>query len=1461
MPKLEKKSVSLFLRNSCQRQLVLSMYSDPERRQYGLPPRQKQRAALGLVGEAGYEWQNEKVAELRDVFGADNVMMGPVGTKNHVESIKLDSVLSGARPFTFIVEAAYTANTNVFVSSLELGDLEDLHGNAIRIGDMRPDIIQVLPPLSSGLLLGPQTERNPYQLGVSSIGDTFRLPENDTRLRLRVIDVKLTSEPGPHYFAEVVLYSMTLSAWLTENKLDDRFVVVSAPAVWPGSHEASNLVQQKSEWNKRAHEPTAEELSTALEDDIELSPVDVFAPRLRRFLKEELPKFVNTPWQELDWHVDEKCRGCEFLGFPWTDKEGNVQNDPSQCWPTAARIDHLSRVDGLSKGGCGKLRERQIADVPTLASTSSKDRVFNLHQGLRAKRSTFPHRALSLLNTTTSIIPHSGGDALMPRWPDLHIYMFIDYDLSSAITVAFTVRAFWLEPSDFNRILTDRASRVWSSKSGESEAFIVDQPTVEREREEFLKFLRHLRAILNEVSQHDDASITAGRHSKPSTYQIYLWDESQRKHLVRLIGRHLAHVLADSELHNLAWLFPPIELLQYPDDATHRSPITLVSNVVENVVAVPVPHYYRLLDVADFYHSDFFVPRSVHPLYEEPMSNQIPGERIHEFWKKRGNWVYRLDLISETTKKKVAALETVVRKLETDLSKLLSRQAAPPVVRPTRSLGGISAQSLMWLEYSRLNTALDTLDIQTTRSMPPHERAARLKSARLLRRLSGEEEQSALELLRIASGRSLTASPTLFIYELREDSREVNMKQDDFLLALSPETRYGFLDESAYALVKDTPLETSIVARKKSVADAGITRVSIEAIDRTNGFIALKAGFQNCIGQLEVLGIADFSANVILDVVHDDYLTDKLALTLKAIGNPTIAVESSRVLEALGLPASPQSTPTRLTPAAEVLWGAPKLHDKLVSRNLPPIRQLLQLNLNQRGMALDHSQWDAWEHALTRRFELLWGPPGTGKSRTLRAIVIALVLDALTNQKPMRILITANTYTAVDNVLLELDSDLRGIIPDQSYTLARIQSKWQPEPPGLATKAPGIQSLVLNTAQPSPEVLSLRDTLERRESIVIVGSVPQQLHNLAVAGIRKQNRRPAQTVRTWFDQIVLDEASQIDVATSTLIFSKLADGGSCVLAGDDLQLPPIQKAEPPLDLDNLVGSAYSYFRHHHGIEPSALDVNYRSNETIVELVKLAGYSPKLRSHSPDLRLSFVSPLPVQEPGDWPKDLVWNNNLSRLLDPQHPTTCFIYDDIVSSQVNEFESQTIAALLRLLSGLLADRLLNEDEGKTENTSAPVVAPYMPAKFWTKAVGVVTPHRAQMANVVSRLQGVFPSDSPFDIRSAVDTVERFQGQQRDIIIASFGLGDPDIIGREDEFLFDLKRFNVLVSRARAKLVVFVTRTLLEHLSDDRDVLEESRLLKQYCESFCQDPQPLSLGFWEEGQAIHRNGVLRQH
>ena len=81
------------------------------------------------------------------------------------------------------------------------------------------------------------------------------LPNGDQRRQLRVIDIKLTARASQSYFAEVAYYSMALAGWLIDQRLDNTFVVVADGAVWPGAHEASNLVRVHREFMDQGATP------------------------------------------------------------------------------------------------------------------------------------------------------------------------------------------------------------------------------------------------------------------------------------------------------------------------------------------------------------------------------------------------------------------------------------------------------------------------------------------------------------------------------------------------------------------------------------------------------------------------------------------------------------------------------------------------------------------------------------------------------------------------------------------------------------------------------------------------------------------------------------------------------------------------------------------------------------------------------------------------------------------------------------------------------------------------------------------------------------------------------------------------------------------------------------------------------------------------------------------------------
>jgi DNA replication ATP-dependent helicase Dna2 len=71
-------------------------------------------------------------------------------------------------------------------------------------------------------------------------------------------------------------------------------------------------------------------------------------------------------------------------------------------------------------------------------------------------------------------------------------------------------------------------------------------------------------------------------------------------------------------------------------------------------------------------------------------------------------------------------------------------------------------------------------------------------------------------------------------------------------------------------------------------------------------------------------------------------------------------------------------------------------------------------------------------------------------------------------------------------------------------------------------------------------------------------------------------------MQPWFDLVLIDEASQLDVAMSTLVVSKAADGAAFVLAGDDLQLAPIQRGTQERCLHRQVGEGTERTQTHTG---------------------------------------------------------------------------------------------------------------------------------------------------------------------------------------------------------------------------------------------------------------------------------------
>jgi superfamily I DNA and/or RNA helicase len=90
---------------------------------------------------------------------------------------------------------------------------------------------------------------------------------------------------------------------------------------------------------------------------------------------------------------------------------------------------------------------------------------------------------------------------------------------------------------------------------------------------------------------------------------------------------------------------------------------------------------------------------------------------------------------------------------------------------------------------------------------------------------------------------------------------------------------------------------------------------------------------------------------------------------------------------------------------------------------------------------------------------------------------------------------------------------------------------------------------------------------------------------------------------------------------------------------------------------------------------------------------------------------------------------------------------------------------------------------------------------------------------------------------VTESIDTVERFQGGERDVIIVSATASDPDYVLAEASFLLDLNRLNVAISRPRKKLIVVASRSVVDLLTSDLEIFDNAVIWKRLYYQYAAD------------------------
>ncbi|TCH97572.1 hypothetical protein EJV46_15725 [Roseococcus sp. SYP-B2431] len=1331
----------------------------------------------------------------------------------------------------------------------------------LTLGHARPDIIQAM----AASQLGAMGDVNLPVMEITGSGEIVGLPDGDARIGLRVIDCKLAAEASEAHFAEIAYYCMTLAAWLGATVdqdgrvLSERFFVRADAAVWPGRHGGSTMETRLREAEAAGREPTDVENLAAFELDLDYLPAPVFTARVRRFFEADL-RDALTPedWRAIGYHVDSRCVGCEFLGHHWNRRHEDdaPEADPNRllyCKPMARADGHISRIPGITDGARRILESQHVRTVADIAAMSPGDAIFDGHGSLKGIRALAGTRAQVLGSRTATVVPAAGSTAVLPKHVDVKIHIVVEFDPASGITGCFG----WMVE---HRGLTGNQARVAE----------VQSKSVDAERNALVAMLNAIQQSLALALQQ----VWTWRDGTPRrpTAQVYFWDRIGYEHLRRVIGRHLSFLVGAPQLRDLAWLFPPEQVIPNPETLSLRSPVSIVSDAFRALTAADSPHFYSLLGCARLFHPQRlaaladYVRFRVNPVYEDPLTDYVPVERIHEIWQDPAEINARnlrrtvrglrplpipsdvRDELRRTTVVKLRALSAVTERLTADLR--VGLEASAPELQDITTAGrvesGISADGLVWLAHRKLQAASEQFENDMLRALTSEQREAKFASARVRRLLVGTERANALADLGLAD-----VGGDRLVFEIAEGSRDAKLK---------PGMGWSLMTEALvplqYATVSSMLRPGSNVHAllpRGFVADlAGVDpwhlkkrffevmKVNIAAIDRSRRRVAVDLDtYARAAGVpisrlainhgLMVLPQAEDSHPDewgIIDPVVTDFSTSKIQEALAGMGNPPLAVARPRVgmarlPQVLGpRPGArgPRQTPSN--PVEPFIWDARGL-------STTPSRFTATAGLANAAIEahrLTQTQRRALVQAVTLRLSLIWGPPGTGKSFTCEAMLGCLAEWARTTGQRIRMLVTGPTWTAIDNVAKRMPARLRRFMAEDEFAIYRLKSSQGDD----AAVAAELRDFVCPTDQTAPRFQSLVNDLAVGPPVVLVAATSHQVANL----VRKCGLSPNNKLRAdLFDFVLVDEASQMDVAHAIMAFSSVAPEATITVVGDDKQMPPIQPVPPPKGLEKMVGSIYDYYRNEgtaaDEVIPTMLDRSYRSNRDIVEFVREAGYGPGLQAVNPDQRLRLLGSVPIAEPAGWPVDLEWSPAWERILDPEEPLVAVLHADDMSSQSNEGEAHAVAALVRSLWGRLAGMTGGPPNALGTND------PMDLETFLRSGIGVVTPHRAQQATVISLLEHALPrGPGRAALYEAVDTVERFQGQERLVMIASLGLGDVDQIRGEEEFLYSLNRFNVIASRAQAKFILLASRPLIDHIPSDPVVMRQSALIKHYAD-----------------------------